>query len=131
MTVPLRVVAFPFAETQAAVIARVYSGRLSLPSNQDMVSWVEETKRVRGSGKDFQKMSYPIDADYMNEMYDWCQQAKSEQTGAYLAAPLWGGRERWLREKLHGIRRATEARGKDRFLVKTVEDVEFRYTGDV
>ncbi|KAI1132327.1 hypothetical protein F5Y10DRAFT_294077 [Nemania abortiva] len=131
ITAPLRVVAFPFAETQAAVVARVWSGRLSLPSNEDMVSWVERTKKLKGSGKDFHKMSYPDDADYMDEMYNWCQQAKSKQTGKSLAAPSWGKRERWLRGILHDIRRATEARGEERFLVKTVEDAGFQYTDNL
>ena len=60
--VPLRVVAFPFSETQAAVIARVWSERLSLPEIEKMREWQENIRSQRGSGKRFDRMSYPVDA---------------------------------------------------------------------
>lgn len=127
---PLRVVAFPFAETQSAVIARVWSGRLSLPTVQAMVDWVKQNKERRGSGKAFHKLSYPADAQYMTDMYHWCQHAKDEESGMYLAPPVWGEREKWLRRMLHDIRRATEARGEERFAVKTVADAGFCFGKD-
>lgn len=128
ITMPLRVVAFPFAETQAAVVARVWSGRLSLPSYQDMEMWVNKTTEIRGPGKAFHKLSYPADADYINEMYDWCQQARAENAEKFLAPPIWGERERWLRRTSHDIRRATEAHGKERFAIKSIEDAGFHYS---
>ncbi|KAJ8128131.1 hypothetical protein O1611_g5507 [Lasiodiplodia mahajangana] len=130
MTLPLRVVAFPFAETQAAVVARVWSGRLSLPSYQEMVEWIGKVMYRRGTGKDFHKMGYPADADYINDMHHWCQQAEFETDATSLSPPLWGGRERWLRRTLHNIKRATDERGEERFLVKTVEDAGFFYADD-
>lgn len=123
---PLRVVAFPFAETQAAVIARVWSGRLCLPPHEEMASWVETNKKIRGEVKGFHKLSYPADAEYPNEMYRWCMSAEGE-TESHIQPPFWGPREKWLRRTPHDIRRATEARGEDRFMVKSVMDAVFEF----
>lgn len=86
---PLRAVAFPFAETQSAAVARVWSGRLSLPSRQDMLTWIEENTAKRGPGKSFHKLSHLADADYMNEMCQWCREARCEDDNR-LAPPFWG-----------------------------------------
>lgn len=122
---PLRVVAFPFAETQAAVIARVWSERLQLPSHDKRVEWLKERERLSGPGKEFHKLSFPADADYMNEMYQWCLSAQGETEKPYLRPPFWGLREKWLRETIHHIRLATEARGDKRFTVTSAADVGF------
>lgn len=126
---PLRVVAFPFAETQAAVIARVWSGRLRLPPHEEMANRVETNKKSRGEDKSFHKLSYPADAEYMNEMCRWCASAEGE-TESHIQPPFWGRREKWLRRSLHDIRRATEARGGDRFMVKSVRDVRFEFSDE-
>jgi hypothetical protein len=76
---PLRAVAFPFAESQATVIAWVWSGRLGLPPLSNIKAWTENSKKSRGTGKNFHKLSYPVDSDYMNEMYEWCLQAEDEK----------------------------------------------------
>ncbi|KAK0124728.1 hypothetical protein ONS96_008611 [Cadophora gregata f. sp. sojae] len=75
---PLRVVAFPFAESQAAVIARIWAGRMTLPPLAAMKDWVQNKKAMRGTGKAFHKLSYPADADYMSEMRAWCDHASGE-----------------------------------------------------
>jgi hypothetical protein len=124
---PLRVVAFPFAESQAAAIARVWSGRLHLPSDSEMNDWVQQNRKRRGSGKGYHKLSYPADADYMNEMHDWCGMAQGESEGNGMPAPFWGNMDRWLRKNVHDIRRATEDKGEGRFDVKRVEDVGFLF----
>ncbi|WVO12412.1 hypothetical protein L204_100011 [Cryptococcus depauperatus] len=125
---PLRAVAFPFAETQSAVVARVWSGRLQLPVHREMQNWIEKNMQERGRGKRFHMLSWPADAEYMNAMYSWCQQARAEKCGGYLAPPFWGEKEKWLRRTLHEIRRATEAQGEARFLIKTVAQAGFHFS---
>ncbi|KAM0743509.1 hypothetical protein ACQRIT_001768 [Beauveria bassiana] len=83
----LRVVAFPFAESQAAVIARVWSGRLRLPPYEEMANWVEINKKSRGEDNGFHKLSYPADAECMNAMYRWCMSAEGE-TESHLRPPF-------------------------------------------
>ena len=122
---PLRVVAFPFVEPQGAIIARVWSGRLHLPSKPTMEEWVKTNERQRGSGRDFHKMSYPKDADYMNELHAWCCGADDGIAGK--VPPFWGAEERWLRQNIHAIKKAAEDQGAARFQVKAVEAVGFHF----
>ncbi|KAH9209875.1 putative flavin dependent monooxygenase [Leptodontidium sp. 2 PMI_412] len=125
---PLRAVAFPFAESQVAVIARIWAGRMTLPPLAAMKDWVQNNKAMRGTGKAFHKLSYPADADYMNEMRAWCDHASGED-GVGKKPPYWGEKERWLRQKIHAIKRATEEKGEDRILIRHVEDVGFEFPG--
>ena len=66
-----RVIPFPMAEAQAAVMARVWSGRLQLPSEEEMASWESETKDETERGRDFHLLQFPKDADYLNMLHDW------------------------------------------------------------
>jgi cation diffusion facilitator CzcD-associated flavoprotein CzcO len=55
----LKVIPFPLAEHQAAVVARVWSGRLSLPSREKMQAWETSAVEHKGNGKYFHLQKFP------------------------------------------------------------------------
>lgn len=64
-------VPFPLAESQGAIVARVYAGRLDLPPPAAMRASEQAEEQAKGSGSDFHNFQFPKDAEYMNELYDW------------------------------------------------------------
>lgn len=71
---------FPLCETQASIIARVFSGRIQLPEK----SFLQESYRAeiaaKGAGKSFHNL---IDADYTycNELYELILYTKTDKEG--------------------------------------------------
>lgn len=126
-----KIIPFPLAENQAAVIARVWSGRLSLPSREEMYTWEKSAVAERGSGKDFHVLGFPTDVDYINELHDWSMQASTrdglENGGKGKEGPRWGERERWARERFPAIKKSFGQRGEKRCLVKTIEELGYDF----
>lgn len=73
-----KVIPFPFAEAQAAVLARVFSGRLELPSELEMERWEKKEIEEKGAGRGFHVLKFPKDAEYINMMHDWALGAEGE-----------------------------------------------------
>lgn len=101
----LKVIPFPLAENQAAVLARLWSGRLELPSYSSMRAWEKQEEerlfkahRLRPMAKarlgqpcdssatdddsqdvvfegGFHTLVYPEDANQINSLYDWAKSA--------------------------------------------------------
>lgn len=63
---------FPFAEAQGTVISRYYSGRLHLPLQEKMLDEFETELSQKGSK--FHSLKYPLEPEYINELYDWLKQ---------------------------------------------------------
>jgi cation diffusion facilitator CzcD-associated flavoprotein CzcO len=128
---PQRIIPFPMAENQAAVIARVWSGRLILPPETEMRTWEKELLENRGDGKAMHILNFPEDADYLNMLYDWAASANPrhglDNNGMGLVGTRWDHRERWMRSQLPAIKMAYAERGEERFSVKTVEELGFDY----
>ncbi|KAL8898414.1 MAG: hypothetical protein Q9207_006709 [Kuettlingeria erythrocarpa] len=128
---PLRVNAFPFSESQSALIARIWSNRLILPDKRRMEEWMTRRVAERGSGKSFHKFGYPADADYMDEMLGLCMQATRKEglvnSGLGKLPPNWGEKERWTRQRIHELRKAVQDKGEDRHEVKTLEHIGFDF----
>ncbi|MCJ1290610.1 hypothetical protein MMC34_002150 [Xylographa carneopallida] len=124
LTLPMRILPFPLCEAQAAVIVRVWSGRLRLPSVQKMHEWEDGVIAEKGDGKGFHTKKYPEDFEYHNFLYDWAAQADSE----FGKMPhRWNEKEKWLRQKFPAIKKAFADRGEDRHSVTTVEELGFDY----
>lgn len=131
LALPQRVIPFPLAEAQSSVLARIYSGRLSLPSEKEMEAWEATTITEQGSGGDFHTLKFPKDAEYINSMHDWAVEAKPrdglEDAGQGKLSRRWGPWEYWARENFPAIRKAFVAKGEDRKNVTTLEEIGFDF----
>ena len=132
---PEMIVPFPLAECQAAVVARVWAGRLTLPSQLEMQEWQDSVVRKRGSGRTFHALTPPLDLDYMKEMYDWSSKAKemamSGNTGSGKMPKWWDARACWMRMMAAKMRKAFNARGEERGKVLNFEELGFQFEGTV
>ncbi|GAQ08930.1 thiol-specific monooxygenase [Aspergillus lentulus] len=131
---PQRVIPFPLSENQAAVYARVWSGRLTLPSIAEMKQWEESTVATKGDVTKFHLMHFPLDADYMNFLHDWADMAETRQglanNGHGKHCNYWGMKQRWMRQKFPEIRRAFVEKGEERRNIKSVAELGFDYDED-
>jgi cation diffusion facilitator CzcD-associated flavoprotein CzcO len=129
-----KVIPFPFAEAQGSVIARVFSGRLSLPGEWEMKQWEDKATSESGSGREFHVLKFPKDADYTNRMYNWSMSADGEGNKADddrgsigRRPPYWGEKEYWMRERFPAIKKAFQDQGEARQGKRTLEDVGFDF----
>lgn len=130
-----RVIPFPIAESQSAVLARVYSGRLSLPPLSEMRRWEEKVVAENGNGKNFHLLPFPRDGNYINAMYTWAMTATPteslENDGNGKIPPFWSEWEFWCRENFPAIRAAFGAKEEGRHNIRTLEELGFNYEGDL
>lgn len=91
-----QVVPMPFVESQGAVIARVWSGRLKLPSTEDMLADEQRVIASKGTGPGFLFMGYPTDVQYMHELNDWAEQAPENG----FLAERWGAVKEKMRAEI-------------------------------
>ena len=124
---PEMIVPFALAECQAAVIARVWSGRLALPDQQEMVDWVDRTIKEKGAGRDFHALKPPSDLSYMQEMYDWSHQAENNKKGKM--PRYWDAYGCWLRMEAAEMKKTFNSRGDDRHQVLGYEELGYRFDG--
>jgi len=131
VALPRRVVPFPLAEAQAAVLARVYAGRLALPAAKDMERWEGEELRRKGDVHRFHDLPFPEDALYINEFVDWAAEASPRdglENDGHGKKPLrWGEREFWMRARFAAIKAAFVGKGEGRVHVRTVEELGFAF----
>jgi cation diffusion facilitator CzcD-associated flavoprotein CzcO len=125
-----KVIPFPFAEAQAAVIARVFSGRLELPSQKEMEEWERREVEEKGDGRGFHVLKFPKDAEFINEMHDWALSAEGEdegEGGVGKKPPYWGEKEFWTRERFPAIKKAFQGFGEGRHEIRTLGEVGFDF----
>ncbi|KAK4553282.1 monooxygenase [Recurvomyces mirabilis] len=138
-----KVIPFPLAEAQCAVIARVFSGRLSLPTEHEMRQWELEWARSNGDGRMFHVLKFPKDADYIDMLHDWASSADvegrtqqsaiygtddtSEETAAGKTPPYWSEQEYWTRERFPAMKKAFQDLGESRHDVRSLEELGFDY----
>ena len=136
-TLNQKIIPFPHAEAQAAVLARVFSGRLTLPSRAEMEAWEEAEIERKGDGRGFHVLAFPEDGEYVNMMYWWAVgvdgggggegegKGKVEKVGK--TPPFWGEREFWIRERFPAIKRAFQGLGEGRHGVRSLGEVGFDF----
>ena len=83
-----KIIPFPIAEAQCAVISRVWSGRLSLPSDSEMQAWEQVTLEETGGGRNFHVLKFPKDADYIDMMVSLVIKSRSETPKSSVTATL-------------------------------------------
>ncbi|KAI4938893.1 uncharacterized protein J4E92_000174 [Alternaria infectoria] len=126
-----RVIPFPVAEVQSAVLARIYSGRLSLPSRQEMRDWEKSIEEEMGAGRNFHLLPFPKDANYINAMSKWALSAECkeglENNDRGKVPPIWGEWEYWCRENFPKIRQAFGKMGEKRRDIRDVKELGFDF----
>jgi len=142
----MRVLPMPLGEAQAAVMARIWSGRLHLPSAQAMLKWEQSRIAERGDGKGFHTMKSLEDLDYHDELYDWAASAtdliaKGPQTRHIVMSNgtngkpsnpgklprRWTAEGRYYRREMANMRKAYAMLGEKRFDVHTAKQLGFDF----
>lgn len=131
LSLPQKVIPFPIAEAQAAVVARVYSGRLSFPSASVMREWEARQLRKSASSDRFHVFDSLEDGKYINFLVEWALRAKRrdqlEKQGQGKIPEGWNPEKFWIRERIGIMRRAFAARGEARHQVTTFEELGIKY----
>lgn len=136
LSVPQRIIPFPIAEAQSAIIARIWSGRLSPPSSRQMNEWVENIEKETGGGKAIHIMTGGADVDYINNFHRLAATAEKapelglENGGEGKEPPYWGSEKRWVRERTPKIKLASRAAGDKRHELRKLEDMGFDFAED-
>lgn len=90
---PKQIIPFPMAETQGAVIARVYSKRLMLPDESEMRADEKLQEKKAGPREvDFHLFQFPGDFAYYRELESWIDEAGNTNANEFLP-------ERWTDER--------------------------------
>ncbi|CUM65335.1 uncharacterized protein PRCAT00002970001 [Priceomyces carsonii] len=84
---PKFVIPMPFAESQAALIARVLSGRIILPSIEEMREDYAKEVEQKPKGKEFHNLKFPDDVEYCKSLKKWIDDSCVGVAG--LDAPIW------------------------------------------
>ncbi|OXV10903.1 hypothetical protein Egran_01336 [Elaphomyces granulatus] len=128
---PQKIIPFPLAENQASVFARVWSGRLSLPSNTEMRVWEESFIAKNGSGRSFHLLRFPLDVDYHNFLYDWAASAMPKlglaSEGNGKMGSRWGEKERWMRYHFPEIKKKFLNKEEKRHSIRSLEELGFDF----
>lgn len=103
MAIPKLVVPMPLAESQAAVISRVFSGDLPLPDKQSMSMEYSLELLKKGDGKNFHNLKFPADADYCHSLQEWIDHHNLRNVG--LQAPIWD-EQKYHERSLSGQKKA-------------------------
>lgn len=132
LVIPKRIVPFPLAEAQMAVVARMWAGRLPVPTKEDMDAWVE--RRVRDTPPGARHtLSYPEDVNYINRLFKLSQEAVPnaelglENNGAGKIPPYWDEEKSWVRSKIFPIKVASRELGDRRKDYKTLKQLGFDF----
>ncbi|KAL9028569.1 MAG: hypothetical protein Q9196_003088 [Gyalolechia fulgens] len=118
---PSKIVPFRTYEGQAAVVARIWAGRLELPSKSDMRAWEARRIAERGAGKKFHELSKLEDFRYHNEMIDWVLQSKVKDEDRI--PPKWSKKETLVRKNIPMIKGAFADQGEARRTVRSLEQL--------
>ena len=129
---PVKIIPFFVSETQAAVISRVWSGRLTLPTPKEMHQWENSVVTERGHERGFHILGFPLDVDYLDELRDWAltavpNPALHSNGGRGKLPRRWGEKERWARERFQAIKKAFAERGDERHRIRSMEELGFDF----
>ena len=122
---PFKILPFRTCEGQAAVIARIWSERLHLPSRATMEAWEEQALSSCGLERKFHEMVYPKDLDYHNSLCDWAAMSKDCHQGKQ---PLkWDEKDRWARQRFAAFKKAFIDQGEQRHEIRSIQQLGLDY----
>lgn len=116
---PIKVMPFPFSESQAAIFARVWANELALPSVSDMVEWERREEKEKGPGK-FHVFPPSGDGKYINAVYGWV----TTDSGRGKVPPRWSEKMFWERGIYAQAKLKFESEGKK---ARTLEELGYTY----
>ena len=118
-TLNIKAVPFPLSESQAAVVSAVWSNNLPLPSREEMERWSKDLDEATPKGA-LHVVPFPKDAEYINEMHDWSQQAARKGK----KPPRWGPYQFWQRKVIFDAKMQFE---KQNCEAETLDELGFVY----
>ncbi|KAJ6779566.1 hypothetical protein PWT90_09965 [Aphanocladium album] len=135
LVVPKRIVPFPLAEAQVAVLARMWAGRLPVPTADEMHAWARRraAETSGGSPAAWHTLSFPQDVEYINGLHALIRRARPdaerglENDGRGKEPPYWDEETSWVRSKIFQIKVASRELGERRKECKTLVDLGFDF----
>lgn len=118
----MRIVPFPFSETQAAVFSAIWSNNLRLPPKPEMVQWNKEAEEA--GGDKLHVLPHVKDGLYLNEFHDWALTAS--KVGK--VPPKWGNKAFWIRSVFADAKMVFEEQGCK---ATSLEELGFTYTPEM
>lgn len=106
------VVPFPFAECESQYVARILSGRLQLPSQEEMQKSYDEEIQRKGTSRLYHKMDSGQDWEYCNRIFDIL--GDTADTG--FVAEYWTEARQDRRKNMHQLKLKRVAKTADRVL---------------
>ena len=91
------------SESQACWLAKVWSGKVPLPSFEEMKKCEDDRIKIKGNGKNFHDMNFPEDVEYCNYLNHLVVSAKSN---VGLKPLVWDERQVRIRASVKGIKEA-------------------------
>lgn len=122
-----RVLPIPVSEAQAAVVARVWSERLPMPTIAKMVDWEQDRVEKCGKGRAFHLLAEGEDLLYCEELGRWSERAMGEDQARGLQARKWTAKDHWLRRKMPAIKMTWIGKGSEKYGLTTIEDMGLQY----
>ncbi|KAL9598689.1 MAG: hypothetical protein Q9219_004358, partial [cf. Caloplaca sp. 3 TL-2023] len=118
---PYKIIPFRTCEGQAAVVARIWAGRLELPSESDMKTWEAQRIADRGAGKKFHELGNLEDFRYHNELVEWALQSGPQDCDR--TPPKWSKADAIVRKNIPMIKKVHVDQGDKRHAIRSLEQL--------
>lgn len=93
------------SESQACWLAKIWSGKLQIPSKFDMKRWEDDRVKIKGNDKHFHDMNYPEDVEYCNLLNEQVESSVSK-TNVGLRPLIWDDRQVKIRSSVKALKEA-------------------------
>ncbi|KAI0169645.1 FAD/NAD(P)-binding domain-containing protein [Hypoxylon sp. FL1284] len=132
---PIKVIPFPLAESQAAIFSRLWSGRLALPRRATLKAWERADAEAAAGPDKYHVFAKGGDGRYINEVHEWLtQETKRKEDDSSVSGgggssvekepPHWNDEMLWQRSIYVEAKMKFE---KDGRRAKTLEELGFGY----
>ncbi|KAI9674610.1 MAG: hypothetical protein M1829_003692 [Trizodia sp. TS-e1964] len=125
--IPHKILPFPTSESQAAAVANVWSNKISLPSQPEMLDWEANKITENGAERNFHTLGVPHDTEYINDLHQWCSEANITKGSRIKSPPYCDEKFRWTRERFQDIALAFRSQGASRCTITNVEQLGFNF----